>query len=57
MNHKKSYQTPGQESLTLHVRQYICGDDSLPYGGENGPDVAETKSHDEDEHTDWGDLW
>jgi hypothetical protein len=45
--------------MALVNRGYICGENSLPYGGSEGSGIAETKERndDTDAPTGWGDLW
>lgn len=59
MKKKVAYTTPRQTIFLSVPRTYICGDDSLPFGGDDGPDVAETKQldYDSEEPTSWGNLW
>lgn len=56
---KSAYIAPQQETLLSVPCTYVCGDNSLPYGGEDGPGVAETKQREDDpeEPTPWGSLW
>lgn len=56
---KSAYIAPQQETLLFVSRTYVCGDDSLPFGGDDGPGVVETKQREDEleEPTPWGSLW
>ena len=56
---KKVYIQPEQCFIAIVNRGYICGENSLPYGGSEGSGVAETKERndDTDAPTGWGNLW
>ena len=57
--HKKTYITPLLQTDSVLTRCYICGDNSIPGGGEGGPGIAEGKERKDDENPDngWGSLW
>ena len=57
---KKQYVQPLMESDTCStLNAYMAGDNSIPYGGGDGPGIAEGKERNEQEEKDssWGNLW
>lgn len=58
---KKTYLQPTILNTAPQTLDYICGDLSLPYGGDDGPGEAEAKEREiEEEPTEpeiWGTLW
>jgi len=60
----KSYQKPIVDFCDVVNDSGFCDNKSLPYGGEDGPGVADTKEREvelqEDEYqnqSEWGTLW
>ena len=59
------YMKPELRIIDSSVEYDLCGGPSLPYGGDDGPGIAESKerdnSIDEEEQqevqTSWGSLW
>ena len=57
---KKKYIMPSTEVDNCFViTPYMAGDNSVPWGGDDGPGIAEGKErNDEDkEDSSWGNLW
>ena len=66
---KKQYVQPLMESDTCStLNAYMAGDNSIPYGGGDGPGIAEGKEREEsnvneisedksEEENSWGNLW
>ena len=57
---RKTYQQPCLSTAMLQLLNYVCGNDSLPYGGAGGPRIAESKERNEEFESEperWGNLW
>ena len=69
---KKTYQRPVLQTLSFTLTRYVCGDSSIPFGGQGGTGIAEGKERLDSEDVDidpsvleammnsdhqWGGLW
>lgn len=41
------------------IEKFMAGDNSIPFGGEDGPGIAEGKERQDsaEQNDDWGSLW
>jgi len=61
----KKYQKPDALLTTTFIKYDLLDGASLPYGGEDGPGIAESKERDElyeetqneETQNEWGNLW